>query len=230
MANQFHELDQLVRKSAGDSELFIANRIYVMEKYQLKKGFKDVAVDKFSSGIESVNFVQQDKTATIINRFVEQKTQERIKDFISPKMLDKDTRFFLINAIYLKCKWRNSFRNETIGPIDDQWRIRFYINETDFIWVDSLQKKRAKFNVGFDLEDLDAHALEIAYFNSNFTFLVILPTNRTGLLALEDRLKDYNVSKVFDQMNIKEINVKLPKFKVETEIHLQESLTNVRMK
>lgn len=57
MADQYKEFDRLIRKSAGESELMIANQIYVQRGYQLNKGLKEIAVKKFASGIESVDFI-----------------------------------------------------------------------------------------------------------------------------------------------------------------------------
>lgn len=221
MADQFYELDQLIRQSAGNSELFIANHIFLRQGYRLKKDFQELAVNKFSSGIESLDFSQQKESAAIVNRFVEDKTQGQIKNFEAAESFDGNIRFLLINAIYFKSKWK--YRLDK-----DKTQIQFYSNEKDFVLVDSLQSLQSIFNAAFDLEDLGAHVLELGYFKSNFTFLIILPTNRTGLLALEDRLKNYDLSKVFDQMRMININVKIPKFKVETEINFNEILKNVR--
>lgn len=220
VADQYKEFDRLIRKSAGESELMIANQIYVQRGYQLNEGFEEVAVKKFASGIESVDFIQSNETAQIINHFVEQKTKQKIKDFVDPNILKENSLIFLVNAIYLKSKWRYKF------PKYDPRKIEFYLNETDSVWVDSLHMEKMDFNFGY-LNELDAKALEITYGNSNFTFLIILPNNRTGLTELESGLKNYDIATVFDQMHIAKINVKIPKFKAETEIRMNDILINV---
>lgn len=91
VADQYKEFDRLIRKSAGESELMTANQIYVQRGFQLKEGFEEMAVKKFASGIESVDFTQPNETAQIINHFVkqktEQKTKQKIKDFVDPNLL-----------------------------------------------------------------------------------------------------------------------------------------------
>lgn len=220
VADQFYEFDKLIRKSAGEAELLISNQIYVTKGYPLKKEFEEVAVEKFSSGIESVDFGSND-TMQYINHFVEQKTKQKIKNFLKPGMIDEGTRIFLLNAIYLKSKWQYAFKRQY------PYKIRFYLNETESVDVDSLFMAKAPFNFG-DLEDLDARVLELTYANSNFTFLIILPSKRTGLDDLENRLKDYNLTKLFDKMTINNATIHIPKFRVETEIHLNSILKNVR--
>lgn len=218
LVDQYHELDQLIHKSANDSELSIANKIYLKNEYELKKDFEEMAVNKFSSGIESVDFGRRNETAEKINRFIEEKSRQPIRNGVDPQILNEYTRFILINTINLKYKWRHKLM---------KLNAEFYFNETDFVRVETLRRKAYQFNVGIDLKDLDAHSLELGYLNSNFIFLIILPKKRTGLLELEDRLKDYDLTKVFDQMSIQEINFKIPKFKVETEFNFNEILKNV---
>lgn len=141
---------------------------------------------------------------------------------MNPNILKENSLIFLVNAIYLKSKWRYKF------PRYDPRKIEFYFNETDSVWVDSLHMEKMDFNFGY-LNELDAKVLEITYGNSNFTFLIILPNNRTGLTELKSRLKNYDIATVFDQMYITKINVKIPKFKVETEMHMNDILINVRI-
>lgn len=217
-ADEYYQFDKLIRKSSGEAELIIANQIYVMQGYPLKKDFEAVAA-KFSSGIESVNF-GSNETIQNINLFVEQKTRHRIKDFVKPSMIDGNTRIFLLNAIYLKSKWRYAFKR------DQPYRIQFYLNETQSVFVDSLYMAKVPFNTG-EVKDLDSCVLEITYASSNFTFLIILPNQRTGLADLEVKLKDYNLTKLFDQMTIIKSTIHIPKFKVQTEINFNTILKNV---
>lgn len=219
IAEQFNEFYNSIQRSAGEAELLIANRIYVQHGYQLKNDFKEVAVNKFGSGVESVNFATSNETAEIINQFVEHKTKRTIKSFVQANQFDSHDRIFLVNAIYLKSQWRYVFPKDT-------YFIHFFSNGAENMLVESLHMQQALFNYGF-VKDLDAAALEMDYANSNFSFLIILPNNRTGLTALEDKLKDYDLAKVFNEMGLKKVDVCIPKFKVETEINLNNILQNV---
>lgn len=218
-ANQFAEYYGLLQKSVGQSTLSIANQIYVQIGHPINKNFEEVAVKKFLSGIDSLDFAKSDASAKTINQFVEEKTKEKIKDLIKPEMLSSDTRVVLVNAIYFKGNWEYQFDKDSTTEGD------FYISESETVPVDFMHIKK-KFNYAL-LEDLDATALEMKYANSNFSFVIVLPNSRTGLSALESKLKNYDLAQITDTMHKQEVEVTIPKFKVEFEINLNEVLKKV---
>lgn len=220
-ANQFQEYYNLLQKGVGQSVLSIANRIYVKDGHQVKKAFNDVAVEKFASGVELLNFEKSKESSEIINQFVENKTNHLIKNLIKPTMLNGETRMVLVNAIYFNGDWKY--------PFDEKRTIKgdFWISETEKVQVD-IMRNTARFNFS-RLNDLDANAVEMKYANSNFTFVIVLPNNRTGLHELETKLKTYDWSQITDKMHSHSVNVQIPKFKAEFEINLNDVLKKVRI-
>ncbi|XP_031635358.1 ovalbumin-related protein X-like [Contarinia nasturtii] len=199
--------------SQGTNESFVC--------YKLEEHFKEIAVEKFSSGIESLDFKDSDKSARIINDFVEENTNQMIKDFIKPGMCDADTRLILVNAIYFKGTWEYKFnKNET--------------REGDF-WINEIEKNRVEFMTMEKcmqygkLKDLDAVALEMKYADSKLSFLIILPNSRTGLSALEKKMKNYKLKDIISKMKLTTCCVTIPKFKVEFEIDLKSVLKELGM-
>lgn len=219
-ASQFLEQRETLEKSVGNATLSIANQIYIQEGQSLNKNFQEVAVSKFKSGIDSLNFAESEKSAQTINQFVEEKTNGKIKDLIKPDQLDADTRTVLVNAIYFKGNWEHQFEKEDTRKGD------FYISETEKVPVDFMYM-RERFNFAF-VKDLDSKALEMKYANSNLSFVIILPYSRTGLAAVESKLKNYDLTKIAESMQYeRSVDVYIPKFKVEYDIKLNDVLTNV---
>lgn len=141
-ANQFAEYYKSLQESVGELTLSIANQIYVQIGHPINKNFKKVAVKKFRSGICSLDFTKADESAGAINRFVEEKTKNKIKDLIKPDMLIDLTPMVLVNAIYFKGNWEYPFNKK-------------YTNKDDFYAV---------------LKDLDATALAMNYAFSKLSF------------------------------------------------------------
>lgn len=218
-ANQFLEHREALENGMGESKLSIANRIYVQHGQQFNKNFESVAVSKFKSGIEALNFADVAKSAETINHFVEKQTNGKIKDLIKPEQLDAGTRSVLVNAIYFKGEWEQPFNSE-LTEKSDFYNGENETSQVDFMYMDS------DFNVAH-VKDLDASALELKYATSNVSFVFVLPHKRTGLSALEAKLKDYDLQKITQAFYYGRSEIMIPKFKIEYEINLNDVLQNV---
>lgn len=222
IADQFNQYHRLLQKVAGKSTLSIANKIYVQQGHQINKQFKYVTKNKFVSDVESLNFVDSKKSARAINHFVARKTHEKIQNLIEPDKLDGDSRVVLVNAVYFKGNWKYQFDKERTQ------KSYFYASEKEIVPGDFMTNKG---NYSYaELEDLDATALEMKYANSDLAFVIVLPNNRfESLSVLEAKLAHYSLDKIVEQMNLEDIYITIPKFKVEFEMQLNNVLQNVRI-
>lgn len=130
VANEFNEFDTQLQTNRGESTFSMVNQIYVQDGRKLNAAFQEVATSKFHSGAETLNFGDADKSVEIINRFVEERTNSKIKDFIAANSLSTDIVVILVNAIYFKGNWEKPFNKERTRAAD------FYVNENDKISTD----------------------------------------------------------------------------------------------
>ncbi|XP_055298180.1 serine protease inhibitor 42Dd-like isoform X2 [Sitodiplosis mosellana] len=218
-ANQCHEYYEMLLRNAGNAELSIANQIYVNRGYEIKPEFRDVATTKFMSAVGSLNFGDSVSAAKKINHFVDEKTKGKIKDIIAPNAISSNTRAMLVNAIYFKGQWENQF-NKALTKQEP-----FFTTSSESVLVDFMHNK-GRFNYT-TLNDLDATAIAMKYANSSFSFVIVLPNSRTGLSALESKLKNYDLSRITHQMCTRKVKVTIPKFKTEFEINLNAALQRI---
>jgi len=218
IAKNFETFTENVKKTNG---LKIANKIYVMKNYSVKKSFNDVATKSFASQAQSLDFAQSQQSAATINGWVEDNTNNKIKDLVSADSLDSDTRMVLVNAIYFKGFWTHQF-NPT-----ETFKAPFYLNDNDQVTTDFMKIKK-HFKYGH-LQDLDATALELPYKDSDISMLIILPNTRTGLAALEGKLNTIDLGDISTKLYSQEVNVEIPKFKIEFDIKLNEPLQKMGM-
>lgn len=219
-ANTFFELCQQIQKDANELHLSTHNQIYVRQEFQLNKNFRKVAETKFGAGAESVDFTKKDEIAQRINRTVEEKTMHKITNVVSPDIFDDEfLSIFLLNVISFEAKWSVPFR-KCFTAKDD-----FFTSKTDTVSVQYMRDLRdSSYAV---LDDLDATALKLDYKESAFSFVIILPNTRTGLYELETRLKDYDLAKVDDRMSTQRVDISIPKFEFDFEVHLNSLLQKV---
>lgn len=220
VANEFHVYFDQLHRSVGQATLSMANHIFVQEGHQVNKNFQQVATEKFASGVEQLDFSDSGKSAEIINHFVDEATNNKIKQIIEPDKIDADTRMFLVNVIYFKSNWEVQFRKDRTREKE------FYINELNSVPIKFMFNQN-EFNHIEKLEDLEASAIEMKYANSNMSFVIVLPSSRTGLRELEMKMKHYGLTNIISQMDLHEVDVSIPKFKVNYDIELNDVLKSV---
>ncbi|XP_044756162.1 antichymotrypsin-2-like isoform X2 [Coccinella septempunctata] len=196
-----------------------ANKIYIENGFGIAPEFLEVATNDFGSGVENVNFGETDKTSSKINKWVEDRTNGKIKNLISPDLLNELTRIVLVNALYFKGQWLHPFKAEDTKPLD------FHKSKDETIQVDTMQ------TTGFlrlaEDETLGATFVELPYRGTPAVLSIVMPNEIGGLDSLESNLHALLRFQNFTKENIK---LFLPKFKVETSLNLVETLQNLGVK
>ncbi|XP_035911643.1 serine protease inhibitor 42Dd-like isoform X4 [Anopheles stephensi] len=212
---------RLMTRLATDSTVNVANKVYVMQDYAIKSAFNAIATESFQSEAEAVNFAESEVAAKKINGWVEQKTNNKIKDLISPDALDELSRMVLVNAVHFKGTWTYQFDPQLTRPFP------FWTSETESKNVPMMNiKKHFAYN---NFEQHGFSALELTYGASDMTMLILLPNARTGLAALEEKLPSLDFADLTSQMHKQEVEVFLPKFKIEFTRDLNDDLKALGM-
>jgi len=111
-------LDQeLARRAAaaGSEEdeafrLSIANSIWGQVGYDFLPAFLDILAENYGAGLRLADFAKDpDKSRVIINDWISDQTEDRIKDLIPEGGITPLTRLVLANAIYFKATWLHQF-------------------------------------------------------------------------------------------------------------------------
>lgn len=220
-AVQFKNYYDALDKAVGCSTFSLANKIYVQTGCKLNQQYEKTVVNEYRSGIEELNFADSDASAETINNFVEQKTNEKIKDLIAPDMLSADTRMVLVNAIYFKGDW--------LHPFDAENTYQGEFNTPTGKAPTNFMNQMNRFKYG-QIDSLDATALELPYANSNLTFVILLPNDGNSVNELLQKLSTYtepDYLQIAQEMYQQEVDVTIPKFMDEFSINLNNVLADV---
>ncbi|CAG4937218.1 unnamed protein product [Colias eurytheme] len=216
-----HSDDRL--KSVKGVELKTASKIYIAQNYKLNDNFAAVTRDVFHSEVQNVNFVDSGPTANAINAWVEDQTNHKIKNLVDPNSLSSDTRALLVNAIYFKGLWKSPFNKHATAPRD------FHVTKDKSVKVDMMYQK-GDFQYG-ESDELKAQILEMFYEGEEASMVLVLPNEVDGINELEQKLKDPNVlDKALKNLYKTEVEVHIPKFKIETTTDLKKVLENMGVK
>ena len=161
----------------------------------------------------------REKARQAINRWTEERTAGKIKELIKPNVLTALTRLVLTNAVYFKGQWASRFDPGETRP------MVFRLPGGTKAEV-PMMRQRAKFNYA---EDGGTQVLEMPYAGERFSMVIILPRDEDGLGALEKNLTEEWITAVLRRLKPVEIEVFLPRFKVEGAFTLNEKLEALGM-
>lgn len=204
----------------GDIELSVANALWLQNDYAFFKSFLDLIEKNYGAVINRVNFRGASEAVRIkINRWVEEKTKDKIMDLIKPGVLDSLTRLVLTNAIYFKGNWASQF--ETSKTKEET----FWLDSGNSISVPMMvQKKDFRY-----VESESLQILELPYTGNDLSMIVLLPRERDGLGKLEASLTVENLTNWLNLLKENEIRVFLPKFKMTSQFSLSQTLASMGM-
>ncbi|KTG38041.1 hypothetical protein cypCar_00044418 [Cyprinus carpio] len=226
--SSFNKLMSELNKPGAPYVLSIANRLYGEQSYQFVEKFLNDAKRYYQAGLEEVDFKKKSEAARVnINKWVERKTQEKIKDLLPPQSVSESTRLVLVNAIYFKGNWEKKFPKEATR--DGQFKL----NKTQTKPVKMMNQK-SKFPLAF-IPEMNSQVLELPYVGKNLSMLIILPNEiqdeTTGLQKLEmaltyEKLMEWTRPEIMHQQ---EVEVSLPRFKMEETYDMKSLLISMGM-
>ncbi|XP_076756700.1 serine protease inhibitor 3/4 isoform X3 [Xylocopa sonorina] len=202
--------------SVQENKLLLANKIFIAKHFSVKPTYKDITQTYFRSAAQTVDFSKSQEAANIINSWVQQNTNNLIKDIFSPADLDTMTALVLVNAVYFKGQWKNKFNSE------DTKSMPFHIDNNTVKNVPTMHRQ-GTYQYG-ELPDLNARFIVIPYKGDELSMVIILPNKIDGLTEVEKKLQTVNLSNILNQGYEREVNLFLPKFKVESKIVLNSVL------
>lgn len=139
-----------------------------------------------------------------INNWVEQNTQNYIKDLLPMNSLTKDTRLVLVNAIYFKGLWQVPFEN----TMTKQGSFTLMNGKT-------IQTPMMNQQEHFLYSENDSlRMLQLPYNKGNLMMAILLPKN--SLLEVLKKINGAQFSDLLSSASRENVVVQLPKFKIES--------------
>ena len=207
--------------SEGKFELDVANALWLQEDKPFLRPFLDINTKYFHAGLFDVDFQTNfEAVRKRINKWVEEKTKDKIKNLLAKGSLNAMTQMVLTNAIYFKGDWLHSFKKRSTHD------AKFHVSPGREIDV-RMMTQTGRFGY---LETDQLQALRMPYKGEELSMVVLLPRKKDGLAAMEKSLTMRNlfdwIEKVRKEQKIK---VFLPKFRMDYLISLGKNLAEMGM-
>jgi len=200
-------------------KLHTVNAIWYEQTYNIQPDYKSLVEKTYAipnnAILNKADFLNQPQTVKRqINRWVEGKTNNKIKKLLSHDAVSSDTIAALLNAIYFKASWLHQFKSA------DTEKQPFYLNAKQSKKVNMMQQTKSFQYMENDLLQL----LVLPYQRNDLSMLILLPKNPQGLSKLESQLNLNNMALWLTQLHDAKVAVKLPKFRTESSFDLVKIL------
>jgi serine protease inhibitor len=201
---------------AGDIELSIANSIWIRDIFQVEPAFVERNETVFEAVVARRPFDQA--TVDEVNRWVAERTNERIEEIIQE--FDPLDRVLLLNAVHFLGEWTTPFQEGGTSPGS------FVRPDGSRVPIPMMTRRDTiSYHAGDGFE-----AVRLPYGeDERWGMLLLLPDRDSDLAALYRDLGVARLGDVASRLEPTDIEIELPRFTVEWEETLNETLIGLGM-
>ncbi|HEY3415384.1 MAG TPA: serpin family protein [Armatimonadota bacterium] len=196
-------------------ELNIANSLWANQGEHFKPAFLQRVKKYYQAEVTSLKLAS---AAPRINGWVSDKTQKKITQLVTPDDLQAAV-MVLLNAVYFKGSWQQPFDKKLTA-------------DGDFTRADGKKTTLPMMHLseGFSyLATATFQAIRLPYAKGQTSFVILLPKPGFNLKALEKTLTAANWDKWMNQFSYQQVDLTLPRFKVEYRTELGDPLSKLGM-
>ena len=200
--------------------LHVANALWPARGCGVLPEYSAMTRRHYGAYVQEVDFGNEESARATINHWVEEQTQDKIKNLIPEGILNPLIRLVITNAIHFKGDWAAKFDKSQTE------REPFYLLEGNRVRAPTMIQT-GRFRTG--IAD-DVKLLELDYAGGDLSMLIVLPKERTGLPAVEESLSVTSIRKWRETLKKRTIEVHLPRFKIEASCSLDKQLKTLGMR
>ncbi|MBN3925010.1 serpin family protein [Nostoc sp. NMS4] len=210
-------LKQLLDNSDTKVQLKIANSLWANQDVSFVPDFLNRTQDFYQAKVSNLNF-KDAAASSIINNWVKENTNGKITKIV--EKIEPNQVLFLINAIYFKGNWSNEF---------DKKQTALY----PFYITSGRRKQHPMMSQKGDYryyESEEFQAVSLPYGkDGKMSFYIFLPKQNSNLKAFYQNLSVDNWGKWMTQFNKQKGFIRLPRFKTDYDITLNDALKSLGM-
>jgi serpin B len=206
--------------SKAEIALRPANTLFGEATTAFEPEFLDTLAREYGAGLRAVDFKGEYEAARVaINDWTSERTEGRIEDLIPEGVLNELTRLVLVNALYLKAPWEQTFEKELTEDRD------FHLLDGSTVPVPTMTLET---RAGWLGSGDGWQALRMPYAGRALAMTIVLPEE--GRLAdVEAEVADGGLAAVLDSVGPAEVAISLPRWTFRTQAPLKDTLSAMGM-
>ncbi len=213
--NQFNkDLRKSLTTRTDGTDLSLANAIWIQENFPVVEDFISTNQNFYDAEVGNLDF-REPEAVTIVNDWVERKTNGKIEEIVEE--FDPQTRLFLVNALYFKSEWKYRFKTE------DTRNAPFYSTPENSVDVQMMNMNAEVPHFSNEMFS----SIILPYKKERFEMLLFLPHSELTTNSIVESMTSENLNAWLEGYQLSDLDVGLPKFKMEYENTLNDELTNM---
>ena len=218
----FYSMYQQLNRKDAKYKLNIANALWVEKDYRLLTEYLKTIEKYYDGYATNVDFIGATEQARqTINKWVENRTNNKIKNLFPVGSLQSSTRLIITNAIYFKGTWVKQFDKKLTAEED------FWVNETKTTKVPMMRRTDPEAVFKYT-ETEELQILELPYEGDDLSMIIFLPREKS-LNYLENNLTKEKFEEWKASLSERRVEVYIPRFKFTCKYDLTISLGQLGM-
>jgi serpin B len=207
-----------INAGSKDYQLSTANALWAQKDFTFLDSYFNLVNNYYGGNVTNLDFkTDSENSRQTINNWVEEQTNNKIKDLIPQGVLNELTRLVLTNAIYFKGKWVMQFDEKNTKDAD-------FKTDSGAVQAKMMELEDERFNYG---ESDNMQIIELPYNGNDTSMIIILP--KENLTSIEASLNLENLELWKSSMFNQKVNIFIPKFKFETKYMMKPMLIEMGM-
>jgi serpin B len=221
----FSSINSGINTMDDNFTLRTANALWAEQTYPFLPSYTTVVERYYRANTTNLDFISQPEDSRLtINHWVEEKTNHLIRDLIPAGAIDALTRLVITNAIYFKGSWVQQFDPNLTANAD------FHVSADKTVEVPMMQRTGEDSVYRFtETADLQVLELPYAHGSGNGLSMIILLPRENNLSSAEKHLTPVDLADLRTRASRQQVDVYLPRFRLETEYHLPDTLSAMGM-
>ena len=216
--SSFKSINDNLNEKDSSYKLLVANALWIAEGFQPFVEYVDNAKTFYDSEVSNVDFIT-DQGVNTINKWVKEKTEEKIQKLFPLGSTNQNTLLIITNAIYFNGTWANQFEEK--NTIDED----FLVSPDNVVTAPMMKLYDTKFNYS---QNEQLQIIELPYDGNKLSMFILLPNDADGLESIEESLSLENLTQLQSELGETSLDVvQIPKFILETDYDLKEKLSNL---
>ena len=217
--------DFLEKTKHDDKVMAMANRLFLANDLKINREYSDFVLDTYKASVGWSDFEKDPQgEREKINQWVEGKTNQLIKNLLSPMDINSNTRMVVVNAIYFLGEWKEKF-NKKFTKEKVTFRQTAEQHGSGQILVNMMTKQGTNTQYG---ESDGFKWVKLPYSNTNYAMTFIIPSTDELTNESERQFHNWVVEKLpnfsLQTQSIKLDTLSIPRFHMQHEESLGDIL------